>query len=165
MVGQGTGQIVKNDLGLESVGEEAGNAENLANFILTFKELDRSKKILFPKGNLARETLTQTLKSSDYNIDEVVTYTTHSNPNLAAIIEKLTVPEFIVFFSPSGVTASWSLILKRFENEFDQIKIVAIGPTTASEIEKQGYNKSRIVKKPSPVILGETLQQSGQKKL
>jgi len=72
VVGQGTGQIVKNELGLENcIGEEAGNAENLANCILTISELDKSKKILFPKGNLAREALTQTLTFSDYNVDEV----------------------------------------------------------------------------------------------
>jgi len=161
VVGQGTGQIVKNELGLENcIGEEAGNAENLANCILTISELDKSKKILFPKGNLAREALTQTLTFSDYNVDEVITYTTISNPNLESIIEQLLVPEFVVFFSPSGVSASWSFISKYFDAEFEKIKIVAIGPTTASEIDKQGYNKSRVVKKPNPVILGETLLQS-----
>jgi len=138
------------------MGDESGSAEALASFIKD--DLDNlGGTILFPKGNLAKETLVNILELNDISVDQVVAYETVPNQQLENLLGEEDLPDWMVFFSPSG--ASYSLpILDRFHQEnLSQVRLVAIGPTTQKEIEKLGYQVYRTAGKPTPGAVRQAL--------
>ena len=158
VVGKGTKEHVLSNLGLESSGEDTGNAEELAQYIISDKDQVENCRYLFPKGNLARSTISKILLEKGFEIDEVTCYETQPNSNLENILKNLHLPDYIVLFSPSGAGASLPILSQIFGDKFKDVKIVAIGPTTEAEILKLGFQVDHVVSKPTPVMLGDTLQ-------
>ena len=155
VVGVSTQEYVNTVLGLESVGEESGNADNLAQVITT--RLNNNESLLFPRGNLARETITKKLTSHGLTVDDHICYETQPNSNLDHLCQNLDTPSHIVVFSPSGAAASLHILEKTFRNHFQNIVIIAIGPTTEAEIVKLGFKVTVTLSKPTPEALVETL--------
>ena len=157
VVGESTGQTVRDLLELDSLGGHSGSAQALAQFIVDREQNSRGN-FLFPKGNLARSALVEDLSSSGHSVDEVTVYTTVPNRELPAAIGALEeFPDFIVIFSPSGAVASLPLLQQKHPESLKQAKIIAIGPTTSGEIEKLGVPVYKVVRVPSAEALGELL--------
>ena len=170
VVGEGTKTWAAAQLGLDTEmvrGEEAGKADTLARFIVSDWGTSPTPqqpcdKILFPKGNLAKDVLVNILTENNYVVDQVVSYETVGNPKLELLLQRLDIPEYIVIFSPSGATASLQILQTLYGPELDKVKLIAIGPTTEAEIVKLGHRVSGVVSKPNPASLGQLL--SGEKK-
>ena len=170
VVGEGTKTWAAAQLGLDTEmvrGEEAGKADTLARFIVSDWGTSPTPqqpcdKILFPKGNLSKDVLVNILTENNFVVDQVVSYKTVGNPKLQSLLQCLDIPEYIVIFSPSGVTASLQILQTLYGPELVKVKLIAIGPTTEAEIVKLGFHVYGVVTKPNPASLGQLL--SGEKK-
>ena len=156
VVGPATKLAVKEMLGLDSLGEESGNAENLAQFII--QKCVTKEALLFPRGNLAKETLKSVLSIHGFTVDDVICYQTQPCHNIEQHLTKSEIPEYAVLFSPSGAATSLPALKTVFKDEIENIKIVSIGPTTEAEIVNLGFDVYKVLSKPSPEVLLETLE-------
>ncbi|XP_006815569.2 uroporphyrinogen-III synthase-like, partial [Saccoglossus kowalevskii] len=113
-------------LGFTCYGEDCGNAEELANVICT-EVKPASKPLLFPCGTLKRETIPVTLESKHINYSTVEVYRTIADPCLENAIQDYKnehgTPEFVVFFSPSGVRFATAALLKVYQSSKGTIKV------------------------------------------
>jgi uroporphyrinogen III methyltransferase/synthase len=118
----------------ETVSRAAANTAE--EFINSFERGEfAGKKFLFPRGDKSLRAIPELLKTIA-QIDEIVVYRTIENAvdeiTIDEIREKMRRGEFawICFFSPSGIES----FLKTFgEKSPDEIKIAAIGATTAKK--------------------------------
>ena len=136
-IGHSTKISVAKLFGEEKILGIADNAADLADIILTDKEI---KKVIFFCGNKRRDELPQKLKSEEIEVEEIVVYETLETP------QKLSRKMYdgILFFSPSTVKSFFSL------NKInDQTKIFAIGKTTADAIYQHINKKLIIAETPS----------------
>lgn len=130
-VGEATSLLASELLDLDTSGRDTGNAQKLSELIIE-KFTDRpSKGFLCPSGNLRLGILERNLNEVSISIEYVEVYETIEHPQLAGSIEELKdiKIDFIVFFSPSGVDFSLPH-LKRHGIDLQQLKIIAIGPST-----------------------------------
>jgi len=137
------------------VGDQAGSAEVLASCIM--ENMQGPGLLLFPKGNLAKETLGSILESRMISLDQVVVYKTETNQNLEKLLREVALPDWAIFFSPSGVTSSLTILERIYLEDFSKIKLMAIGPTTKKEIESAGYEVFRTASKPNPESVSRAL--------
>jgi len=140
---------------LESVGSDSGSAEVLASCIRD--EMKGPGKIFFPKGNLAKDTLGNMLESSGISVDHLVVYDTAPSQNLEKLLDNEKLPDWAIFFSPSGATSSIPILKKIHSEDFKKVKLVAIGPTTQKEIENLGFEVFKVAVKPSPEAIKQAL--------
>jgi uroporphyrinogen-III synthase len=115
------------------------------------KESLRGKRFLFPRGNLASDTLISGL--ADYtSIEEVIvynnTYPDYNEEEIEKIREKLNSKEIdcTVFFSPSAVENF--IRLTEFSNS-SETDIAVIGQTTFRKAVEKGLEPLIIAQKPS----------------
>ncbi|XP_033106830.1 uroporphyrinogen-III synthase-like [Anneissia japonica] len=150
-VGQASGEFVK-ELGLIPIGADSGNAENLVKTIKT-GYAPSGRPLLFPCGNLRRETIPQSLDDEGISFESVTVYETTAHPEIDEsfrnLIKNEGVPDYIVFFSPSGVRFSCEAISSLIP-AMDEIQFIAIGPTTKEAMEKSGYTVTATAESPSP---------------
>jgi len=115
---------------------EKYTAFDLANIIK--QENLQGKTFLFPKGNLAKDTLPSLLRFLGAGVDEVEFYQTiQPRPeNVNAVSDMLMNGEInvVTFTSPSTVKSFFNLISK--SNLSRRTIIAAIGPSTASAVEE-----------------------------
>ena len=135
--------------GLSPVGEDAGHADALANHIVQ-RSLDRP--LLFLCGDRRRDTLPDRLEAACVALEELVVYRTIGDAGafVHAVEQR---PDWVVFFSPSGVETadvlagpSWNRILK-----------AAIGPTTAEALRDAGRTPAAVADAPTPEALADAL--------
>ena len=157
-VGESTSELAKSQLDLETKGKETGNAQNLAAFIITEVGEENSKKFLFPSGNLKQDILEKSLKEKEIEVECLEAYETIQHPDLDGSVERLKNEkiDFIVYFSPSGVKFSLS-VLSKHEILLENIKIIAIGPSTMKALEENDLKSFRTCAKPTPESLVEAL--------
>ena len=148
-------------LGFSSADCEAGNADKLAKYIVEHNTTN-IKPLLYPCGNLRRDTLSVKLKAEGFSLEEIVVYETVKSKTIKDDVEKLIelhgVPKYIVYFSPSGVQYTADL----YENgilQIDDLKLVAIGSTTEAELEKNMMSVAATAKSPSHTGVSEALLQ------
>ena len=119
-------------------GDQSGNSQSLAQYILNeYKQVDRNTTteiiLLYPCGNLKRDTLSKELSHSliKINLDTVTCYNTNPHTqlekSLKSLSESLDSLDMVVFFSPSGVRFCWHFLQKYYKM---LPKCIAIGPTT-----------------------------------
>jgi len=133
-------------LGLETRGEDAGNAAALAERIIA----DRPDgALLFPCGNRRRDTIPALLGEAGIKVDEVVVYETM----LEAPQLQMPEPEWCVFFSPSGVLAADLAA----DYPWNRAKMAAIGPTTAAALRIRGIPCDAVASDPTPSALAAAL--------
>lgn len=70
---------------------------------------------MFPHGNLKTDTLYGRFKDFGVCLDETLVYETIPNPNLSQEFNEATsnftaLPEYVVFFSPSGIQSTLKFI-------------------------------------------------------
>ena len=141
------------------------------------------KPFLFPHGNLSSDSSQTKLTNANISLDEILVYETLPNPKLKEELDAETnsfksVPEFVVFFSPSGVRNT----VKYFDNHSTEIKVramdkiihdfytpveknlrkilqfIAIGPTTQKAMQDMGIKVYGAAKKPTPEDLLNILE-------
>ncbi|CAH1258271.1 UROS [Branchiostoma lanceolatum] len=160
VVGTATAAAARS-LGLTPSGEECGTATQLADLI-TQKFPTNGKALLFPCGLMRTETLPSALSAANIPLTELRVYQTTSHPDidkrLDAYITEQGVPEFLVFFSPSGVKFSQPALQKLAANDLSKIKIAAIGPTTAEAMTSAGLAVACTAEKPNPRSLLTAIQ-------
>jgi uroporphyrinogen-III synthase len=159
VTGKATGEQVRERLNFSSIfGEDSGSAQALTQTILNTLPADSQKELLFPCANIKKETLPSALKEKGYGIYCVTAYCTQPDPSLAESLQKhflnetLKLPECIVFFSPSGVNFAHDALQETLKS-FQDIKLVAIGQSTAQELQKHGLTVSGVPDKPDPQSL------------
>nr|QIT07811.1 uroporphyrinogen III synthetase [Sinohyriopsis cumingii] len=151
VVGKGTAEEARK-LGFFPQFEEAGNAEILADLIIQ-KMSNDGRPFLYPCGNLKRDTLSVKLKDAGLSVKEIEVYETVPSPTIEEDFDKFVqcegLPEYVVYFSPSGVKNTKVLILKE-SLPVQLIKFVAIGPTTQKELVSWGIDVFGVCSTPDP---------------
>ena len=158
-VGESTSELSQRLLKLSPLGKESGNAQNLATFIISRYEAKApTKSFLFPSGNLKQDILEKSLKDRNLELEALEIYETCQHPTLDKSIEDLNLNkvDFFVFFSPSGIKFSHPLLVKH-QIDLENIKLIAIGPSTKKAIEELGLKCHQTCTKPSPESLIEAL--------
>ena len=108
---------------MSSIGEDSGSAVALAEKIL--KMCEKGERLVFFKGNLARDTMCETLTSGGLLVEQLVVYETTESKHLKEDLSVIQPPDWVVLFSPSGARAALPL-LQGFAKE-RPFKVVAIG--------------------------------------
>ncbi|CAH1171135.1 unnamed protein product [Phaedon cochleariae] len=151
-VGEATYKDALDKLSLECKGKESGNAVNLSKVIMEEKFIHQ-KPLLFPHGNLKTDTLSRELEKEGLKIEGVLVYDTITNPDICEEIKQVTdnfraVPEYVVFFSPSGLHSS----LEHLQNipDFCYAKLIAIGPVTELAMKEKNLDVFGVTRKPTP---------------
>lgn len=166
-VGKSTAKAIEefgNDMGtkLETDGGDSGSAENLAKYIIEQKLYNHNTKpLLFFCGQLARPEVVDMLKNSGITSKSVCVYETIPNVHFKDEFKEFLIsnddPNLIAFFSPSGADFTLLTIAENARN-FNDIKIVAIGQTTANWLQQRGYKLQGVAKKPTAQSLSECIQ-------
>ncbi|XP_047618521.1 uroporphyrinogen-III synthase isoform X2 [Phacochoerus africanus] len=90
-------------------------------------------------------------------MESITVYQTIPHPgiqgNLNSYYSQQGIPASITFFSPSGLSYSLKHIQELSGDNIDQIKFVAIGPTTAHALAAQGLPVSCTAESPTPRAL------------
>ena len=159
VVGEKTGGLVVEKLGLSHLGSDAGDASSLAD-VISAKVNDRNLPLLFPCGNLKKETLPKKLKDANIQLHTCTVYVTQQHPSLTAKLKEYLElrPDFAVYFSPSGVSFSQEVI--KHADCYQQMKHVSIGPTTRDTLEKSGIEVFGSAARPCPEAVLEIIMGS-----
>lgn len=155
-VGNTTGELAQRLLHLKTNGSEAGNAKNLSEIIIN--DGPSEKPFLFPSGNLKQDILEKALLREGIKVDGLDVYETIPHPELETSIASMKKRkiDYIVYFSPSGIKFSLTLI-KKHEWNLTCIRFIAIGPSTKKLMEENGLECYKMCEKPSPESLLQAL--------
>ncbi|XP_062575267.1 uroporphyrinogen-III synthase-like [Saccostrea cucullata] len=164
-VGKATAQAAKK-LGFDPSGECSGNAELLSQFIVQENKCAENREVLFPCGNLCRDVIRETLTAHSqckiFRLEEIKVYETIAKEDIYDELFRITqskVPiHAIVMFSPSGVPVLINTIRKCPQLSLHSVKILAVGPTTESELQKHNMPVYATLRRPDPQSLIECLQ-------
>ncbi len=102
--------------------------------------LKHGARVLFPKGNLARDVISKTLRAKGITVDDLVIYETKQNEaakdQLLSVLSQ-GIPDVITFTSPSTVHAFAEMVKgTEWKKWTTRCKIACIGPITAKEAQK-----------------------------
>ncbi|KAK4293485.1 hypothetical protein Pmani_033822 [Petrolisthes manimaculis] len=152
VIGDATQRAVQAHLKLSCIGQESGNAKQLAPIIIReTKAFD--KPLLYPCGNLGRDELPRLLAQEDRDFRALTTYQTSQHPQLKQCIQNLKssgkLPKVMVFFSPSGVNFTLP-VLESVGVNITGVKFVAIGPTTNTALVEHNIPVSGVCPTPTP---------------
>ncbi|GLH05935.1 Uroporphyrinogen-III synthase [Gryllus bimaculatus] len=158
VVGESTKRILKNDLGLIGRCGSTENAQGLAECIT---QKSYNHPLLFPCSDIRRSTLPLCLSQKNVPYREITVYCTQKNPCLEEMLCNVTnggeeYPEYLVFFSPSGVKHCLP-ILFQLSIPLGDTKIIAIGNATASALKEANIIVWACLSKPAPQCLLEAL--------
>jgi len=146
-VGPATASELKR-VGFEPTGEESGSAALLADIIVD-REFD--KPLLFLCGRRRLEKLPKRLQESRIAFEELCVYETTERTDLALKTDVL--PDWVVFFSPSGVDAvrldgGWDL---------EHVRIATIGSSTADAARLSGLHVHAVARNPTPEGIAQAM--------
>ncbi|XP_052771369.1 uroporphyrinogen-III synthase-like [Mya arenaria] len=152
VVGESTAKEARK-LGFEPDGDKSGNAEKLSDLIIN-KIQERDKPFLYPCGSLKRDTLPTKLRNAGFTLSEVTVYETVKSRCIRESVEQLVhtqkvALDYIVYFSPSGVQYTLDL-LQDDTLPLKHSKIIAIGPSTQSELTKLEIQVHGTALNPNP---------------
>uniref|UniRef100_A0A6I8RPA5 Uroporphyrinogen-III synthase n=1 Tax=Xenopus tropicalis TaxID=8364 RepID=A0A6I8RPA5_XENTR len=126
--------------------------------------LSYSAPILFPCGSLKREVLPKKLQEKKVPLETITVYQTAPHPavqdSLMNYFTKEGVPASVVFFSPSGVKYCLKFLKDLPNDQLNQIKFGAIGPTTAEAMAEEGIPVSCTALNPTPQDLAIGIKQA-----
>ena len=144
VVGPRTAEHVR-ALGLAPVAEEAGHAVALAARI----EADPpEKQLLFLCSDRRRDVLPDRLRAAGIAFDECVVYRTLGDAS-ALEAHLAAPPDWVAFFSPSGVEAA----LELDGISWNSLSAAAIGATTAEALRAAGIAPVAVAASPTPEAL------------
>ncbi len=149
VVGPRTAEAVR-EIGWEPRGEAAGSGSELARRI---QQVPRpTHPLLFLCGARRREELPSLLRAAGFPLEELVVYATR--PLVPALPAEAPVPDWVVFFSPSGLQAA-----RRLPLVWEQVHVAAIGPTTAAALQQEGLRVAAVARTPTPEGLLVAMQE------
>lgn len=158
-VGEATALSLSENIKLQSNGKGTGNALQLAELIIKCVPKN-SKPLLFPCSSLRHETLPKLLQEAGILLNCITTYQTKPNLEMKTRIEKAVtdkgVPEYIVFFSPSGVKYAIPT-LKDLLSSLTEVKLIAIGPSTEEALKKENLMPFCTAAQPSATGLRDAI--------
>uniref|UniRef100_T1JH56 Uroporphyrinogen-III synthase n=1 Tax=Strigamia maritima TaxID=126957 RepID=T1JH56_STRMM len=159
VVGEATQALAKTLLGLVPIGGHSGKADALSS-VITSVVAPNKKPLLFPCGNLTNETIPKTLSEATIAVESIVVYQTQPNcclrETLQYILFKEGKPDFMVYFSPSGVKYALPL-LREIDFPIDKCKFIAIGTSTGDAMVKMGLEVAAIAMHPTPEYLAQAI--------
>lgn len=122
------------------------------------------KKVLLPRGNLAREELAELLRKSGAAIDAVIVYTTSGPTGLVAesVVRRVLGGEFDVvsFASPSAASNFCSLFAPHDLSAVpDHARIAVIGPTTADAVHSLGLPVDIVARESTAAGLARSIDE------
>ncbi|MFK7843824.1 MAG: uroporphyrinogen-III synthase [Rhodothermales bacterium] len=106
---------------------------------------------LFLCGNLRRDELPALLTEATVPFEEVQVYQTHPHKEIS--FEDISQPEWIAFFSPSGIPT----VQENWPASWGSVRKAAIGSTTARAIEQAGWKVEAIARKPEAKALFDAI--------
>lgn len=137
-VGRATSRELE-PIGVTCRGDESGSADALAVYLAqdgVLPEASATKPVLFVCGEKRRDALGQSFADRQAPFEELVAYQTCSVENVQLPDGCPDPPQWIVFFSPSGLKA-----VKDMGVHWDQVKKAAIGRITAHVMLACGYER------------------------
>jgi uroporphyrinogen-III synthase len=145
VVGPRTADIVRRG-GMEPRGAHAGRGEELARYIIHNRP---PGKMLFLAGDRRMDAVPTALAEAGLPFEELTVYETH----LRERVEVEGRPDWVVFFSPSGVEAAHIQGLLPTD-----ARIAAIGPTSAADLRLRGFQVAGEAANPDPASLLEAVR-------
>lgn len=163
VVGKATAKAASERLGLESSGHDTGSADALVPIILQSIK-PSSSPLLFPCGNLRRETIPSEMAKAEIALDGIQVYSTCADSKIKQSLEDFVrekgLPSFAVFFSPSGVNFTQEILSSI--PEWCNVKLVAIGKTTAEAMKTKGWNVTAVSEQPNAQALVQCIINSAK---
>ncbi|KAI9914618.1 hypothetical protein PsorP6_008518 [Peronosclerospora sorghi] len=148
-------------LGVICKGDDAGSADMLSEYLHHNGGLPadcKEKPMMFLCGDKRRDVLPDSFRSRGLPLEELVVYQTCAQQNIA-IPDECRVPDWVVFFSPSGLEA-----VKHLPLPWEYIRKAAIGKTTATALhehavgtEKPFWEADVTAPKPTPESLADAI--------
>ncbi len=135
-------------IGFRPEGEESGSGALLARYIVR-REVDRP--LLFLCGNLRRDEIPSALKEAGVPFEELQVYETLQAETID--LSSHPKPDWVVFFSPSGVEA----VSRAADLDWINVRLAAIGETTAEAIHQRGFDVEAVAAEPTPESLLEAI--------
>lgn len=128
------------------------NARGMAPELLQYITVQTQQfHIIQPSSNIAGHYLYDFFKEKGFEYTRLVTYEVQSNPELKRQLSLLeTPPEWVLFYSPSGVRA-WSEVSSSRPLAF------SIGPVTTKELEKEGWSEIHESDSPHEIDIIRTI--------
>ncbi|GMF16337.1 unnamed protein product [Phytophthora lilii] len=120
-------------LGIVCKGDDAGSADVLAEYLHQDGVLPahcKEKPMMFLCGDKRRDALPDSFRSRGLPLEELVVYQTCAVQNVE-FPDECKVPDWIVFFSPSGLK-----VVKDLALPWQSIRKAAIGKTTAAALHE-----------------------------
>jgi uroporphyrinogen III methyltransferase / synthase len=120
------------------------------------------KRFLFPRGNLGKHALIDHISALKGEVIPVIVYLTQKTERrnvvqIRQLLHRGSI-DVITFTSPSTATNFFDL-LPDFRTLQKKVKIAAIGPVTASAIEKMGYHADIKARESTIESLVETIRE------
>ena len=129
-------------IGFEPTGEDSGTAAMLFEHIAA-RRFERP--LLFLCGSRRRPDLPDSLREAGIKFDELCVYETHPRKDLE--FQAHPAPDWVVFFSPSGVEA----VVEDGSLDISAARIAAIGETTADAL--RAFKVHAVARTPTPDAL------------
>jgi uroporphyrinogen-III synthase len=145
--------------------DEVKDAYDLADHVADWLDGDknRKRKVVFPASNIRRNALVERLNERNVKVVEWIAYQTIPDPLLEHKLENVKFEKgklnWVVFFSPSGVNAVIGTKFGKLWIDHPEIKIAAIGNTTAKSLKENGFNVHSVAKLPNPEDLYSAIQE------
>ncbi|KAJ3040459.1 hypothetical protein HDV00_010896 [Rhizophlyctis rosea] len=166
VVGPETARVAE-EMGLTDVrGKESGRAEVLVTEIINAKADFGGKPLLFLAGSKHRGTLPDGLQQAGVDFRTIVVYETEGSKRVDEEVERLLEGQkggvdWVVFFSPLGVRTALP-VLRSKSCWGEGLKVAAIGPTTAKEVEDSGVVVTITAAKPNVDSLVMAIVDAGE---
>ena len=157
-IGERTEEALVREGFTDIVSPEISTAEGMAES-LADEELS-SKRFLFPKSEIARDVLPNSLRDRGAIVDEIVVY--RNVPPLQSDLDRIRTElaggtiTVTAFFSPSAVR---SFIQMLGIHALASTAVAVIGPTTAKTVEGFGGSVSILPERPTPESLLDSIEQ------
>lgn len=187
VVGPATARGVRAlELPCRIVGEETGNGDALAQYILANHSADRAHPLLFPVGEQRRDIIPKTLQSESLPVEQrigVEELTVYETGEMASFREDFVralndaraenkAKQWVVVFSPTGCRAMLQgiglcdndgNILNDVISQSRTTRIATIGPTTKAYLQNEfGFEPDVCAARPSPEGLSEAMGESAE---
>ncbi|KAJ3090065.1 hypothetical protein HK102_004775 [Quaeritorhiza haematococci] len=172
VVGEATAKAAT-ELGFMPVGADSGIADVLGQKIISdymgLPPEEGRRKLLFVAGDKRRDVLPNILTASGVPFTEVNGYETRPSSSFEHDLKHAfdsteeSHPDWMVFFSPSGVDVVFDVFQSR--SWWGKVRCASIGPTTSDHLNRLQINVDAQATKPNPVELLAAVAASDNKDL
>lgn len=132
------------EIGVTPMVSSEADARGVARHVIAMQP---KKRWLFLSGNLRRPELPALLTEAGLPFSELEVYQTLPQTGIA--LDKLNTPDWVGFFSPSGV----NIVRQTWPGGWEAVKKAAIGATTAKAIRAAGWQVDAVAATPEAVAL------------